>query len=73
MDVLGVQAAGIGLLFTFAVIMVYPTLPSLEVLTDYRPKVPLRIYSAEGELIGEFGEEKRALRAVGRTWLGPAT
>ncbi len=41
--------------------MVYPTLPSLEVLTDYRPKIPLRVYSADGELIGEFGEERRAV------------
>src|SRR3954463_5488206 len=38
-----------------------PRLPSLEALTDYRPKIPLRIYSAERELIGEFGEEKRAV------------
>ena len=36
-------------------------LPSLEALTDYRPKIPLRVYSAEGVLIGEFGEERRAL------------
>ena len=28
-------------------------------LTDYRPKVPLRVWSAEGRLIGEFGEERR--------------
>ena len=41
--------------------LAYPTLPSLEVLTDYRPKIPLRIYSAEGTLLGEFGEERRAL------------
>ncbi|MFA6061375.1 MAG: penicillin-binding protein 1A [Gallionella sp.] len=44
-----------------AVMLTYPTLPSLEVLTDYHPKVPLRIYSAEGALLGEFGEERRAL------------
>jgi penicillin-binding protein 1A len=43
------------------VVLLWPTLPSLEVLTDYRPKVPLRVYSAEGDLIGEFGEEKRAV------------
>src|SRR5690606_25273924 len=49
------------LLFTFAVILVWPTLPSLEVLTDYRPKIPLRVYTADGVLIGEFGEERRAL------------
>ena len=49
------------LLLLFAAILTYPTLPSLEALTDYRPKIPLRVYSAEGALIGEFGEERRAL------------
>ncbi|HXV30229.1 MAG TPA: transglycosylase domain-containing protein, partial [Sinorhizobium sp.] len=49
------------ILIAFAAAVVYPTLPSLETLTDYRPKVPLRVYSAEGELIGEFGEERRAV------------
>ena len=49
------------LLLTFAVIVIYPTLPSLEVLTDYRPKIPLQVYTADGVLIGEFGEERRAL------------
>ena len=48
-------------LFGMAVMLTYPSLPSLEVLTDYHPKVPLRVYSAEGTLIGEFGEERRAL------------
>jgi penicillin-binding protein 1A len=43
------------------VVLLWPSLPSLEVLTDYRPKIPLRIFSAEGDLIGEFGEEKRAV------------
>jgi len=36
-------------------------LPHFETLTDYNPKIPLRIYSAEGVLLGEFGEERRAL------------
>lgn len=48
-------------LFGLAAILAYPTLPSLEALTDYRPKIPLRIYSAEGTLLSEFGEERRAL------------
>ena len=30
-------------------------------LTDYQPKIPLRVYSADGELLGEFGEERRAV------------
>ena len=49
------------LLFGMAVMLAYPTLPSLDILTDYHPKMPLRVYSAEGTLIGEFGEERRAL------------
>jgi penicillin-binding protein 1A len=49
------------LLIVFAAILTYPTLPSLEALTDYRPKMPLRIFSSEGVLIGEFGEERREL------------
>ena len=47
-------------LSALAVTLIYPTLPSLEALTDYRPKLPLRIYSADGYLIAEFGEERRA-------------
>src|SRR5512147_1116896 len=49
------------LLLVFAAILTYPNLPSLDTLTDYRPKMPLRVFSAEGVLIGEFGEERREL------------
>src|SRR5512147_1694151 len=52
--------AGI-ILVAFAAALIYPTLPSLEALTDYQPKIPLRVYSADGKLIGEFGEERRAV------------
>ena len=55
---LGLALLGI-LLAGFAALVTIPTLPSLEALTDYRPKIPLRVYSAEGLLIGEFGEERR--------------
>ncbi|QJR13245.1 penicillin-binding protein 1A [Usitatibacter palustris] len=55
---LALVAVGVAAL---TVVLLWPNLPSLEVLTDYRPKIPLRVYSAEGELIGEFGEEKRAV------------
>ena len=37
----------------------WPNLPSLESLTDYRPRVPLRVYTSDGHLLGEFGEERR--------------
>jgi penicillin-binding protein 1A len=49
------------ILLVLAAILIYPNLPSLDVLTDYQPKIPLRVYTTEGILIGEFGEERRAL------------
>src|SRR3569832_2862254 len=47
------------LLLGFMLAMAYPKLPALDSLTDYRPKIPLRIFSADHVLIGEFGEERR--------------
>ncbi len=47
-------------LISIAAAIIYPSLPSLEALTDYRPKLPLRVYSEDGYLIDEFGEERRA-------------
>lgn len=46
-------------MFSYVLVIATPTLPLLEVLTDYRPKVPLRIYTADHVLIGEFGSERR--------------
>jgi penicillin-binding protein 1A len=42
-----------------ALAVAYPNLPDISDLSEYRPKLPLRVYSAEGDLIGEFGEERR--------------
>jgi penicillin-binding protein 1A len=47
-----------------AIIITYPRLPSLDVLTDYRPKMPLRVFAADGQLIGEFGEERRSFMRI---------
>ncbi len=49
---------------TLTVILLYPNLPSIEAVTDYRPKLPLRVYTVEGDVIGEFGEEKRTFVRV---------
>ena len=57
---LGLAAIGVALAMIILA-LAYPNLPSLEVLTDYRPKIPLRVYTADGFLIGEFGEERRSL------------
>jgi len=60
--VLAISCALAGaMLIAFAAAIIYPTLPSLEALTDYQPKIPLRVYSADGKLIAEFGEERRAV------------
>ncbi len=48
-----------GLVLGYALVVAAPNMPSLDALTDYRPKVPLRIYTADHVLIGEFGEERR--------------
>jgi penicillin-binding protein 1A len=58
---LGTVLVAVLLLVGYAAAIVYPTLPSIDALTEYNPKIPLRIYSSEGALIGEFGEERRAV------------
>ena len=60
--VVGIGAAGALsgiLLLVFVFAYIYRELPPIDALTDYRPKVPLRVWSADGKLIGEFGEERR--------------
>ena len=42
-----------------ALALAWPSLPDLHAMTDYRPRVPLRVYTADKVLIGEFGEEHR--------------
>ena len=53
-----------GLLLGFAILVAQPNMPSLEVVTDYRPKVPLRIYTSDDTLIGEYGEERRNVTPI---------
>lgn len=53
-------AAAIAVAASFA----WPKLPSLEAIDDYKPHVPLRVYTADGVLIGEFGEERRTFVAI---------
>src|SRR5438552_5556291 len=58
--VLGVGAVGAILCF-FVIMLLYPRLPNLTTITDYQPKIPLRVYSEEGDLLGEFGVERRSV------------
>src|SRR3546814_4463305 len=56
-------AAGLGLcgalLGSLALALAWPNLPDLSAMIDYRPRVPLRIYTSDKVLIGEFGEKRR--------------
>jgi penicillin-binding protein 1A len=56
--VIGLALAG------FVVLLAYPNLPSIEALTEYQPKIPLRVYTSDGVLIGEFGEERRSVVTI---------
>jgi penicillin-binding protein 1A len=49
------------LVLGYGIVVMAPKLPSLDALTDYRPKVPLRVYTADHVLIGEFGDERRTV------------
>ena len=67
MAVGGLGLAGIAsvlILVAIAMALAYPNLPDISDLEDYHPKLPLRVFSAEGDLIGEFGEEHRTLTPI---------
>ena len=49
------------LIVVFALTLAYPNLPDLDSITSYRPKIPLRVFSADNVLLGEFGEERRSV------------
>lgn len=39
--------------------LIWTQLPALDQLTDYQPRQPLRVVSEDGQLLGEFGAERR--------------
>jgi penicillin-binding protein 1A len=64
---LGIAVAGavaIVCVIAIALAVAYPNLPDISALSDYRPKLPLQVFSSEGVLIGEFGEERRSLTPI---------
>ena len=67
LGLIGIALAGVaGLLCLIAVALAiaYPNLPDVSDMTEYSPKLPLRVYSADDALIGEFGEERRNLTPI---------
>lgn len=57
--------ASVMLAVAIALAVAYPNLPDISDLADYRPKLPLRVYTSDGALMGEFGEERRSLTPIG--------
>jgi len=55
----GLTVAGV------ALAVAYPNLPDISELADYRPKLPMRVYTSDGVLMGEFGEERRNMTPIG--------
>jgi penicillin-binding protein 1A len=47
-----------------ATLVVYPQLPALDTLTNYQPKQPLRVFTADGVQIGGFGSERRIYQRI---------
>lgn len=58
-----IASLAISVLSSLALLGLYfylePQLPSVEGMSDTRLQVPLRIYSSDGSLLGEFGEKRR--------------
>ena len=52
------------IIVAIAMAVAFPNLPDISDLSEYRPKLPLRVFSVEGDLIGEFGEERRHLTPI---------
>jgi penicillin-binding protein 1A len=57
-------AATAATLLAVALAVAWPNLPSIDSLTEYRPKLPLKVMSSDGVLLGEFGEERRSFTPI---------
>ena len=55
---------GVACLVALVMSIAYPNLPEVSDLASYRPKLPLRVFSIEGDLLGEFGEEHRTFTPI---------
>jgi penicillin-binding protein 1A len=66
LGLLGAALLTVLLLVGIALAVAYPNLPEVSALTDYRPKLPLRVFSADGVQLGEFGEERRSFTPIGQ-------
>lgn len=54
-------------LSALTVALIWPNLPGMQALTDYQPKLPMRVYTLDGGLLAEFGDERRAIVSLAQT------
>ncbi len=63
--------AGLALISAIAVgvtlTVLYQQLPELDMLVEYKPRQPLRVFTREGVEIGEFGAERRYYLPIAHT------
>ena len=59
------SAAAVGaLLGAFVIALLYPTLPSLDTLTDYQPRIPCASCRQKVPCLVSLGEERRAMVGI---------
>ena len=51
-------------LIAIAILVTYPKLSPLDSLQHYQPKMPLTVYSADGQIIGVYGEQRREFTKI---------
>lgn len=51
----------VAFLIFIAITITWSKLPNLNAMIDYKPRIPLRIYTSDNILLGEFGEERRSV------------
>ncbi len=57
--ILGGTLLTVVLILSIALAVAYPNLPEVTGLIEYRPKLPMRVFSSDGVMLGEYGEERR--------------
>lgn len=51
-------------LILLAIVFTFPRLPTLERITHYEPSMPIKIYSQDNVLIGQYGVERREFTKI---------
>ena len=64
LGVVGAIVASLLMAVAIALAVAFPNLPDISDLSNYRPILPLRVFTSDNVLIGEYGEERRKLTPI---------